>query len=918
MPAMPEPSSTASPRPFRRHALWLLLAFFLAISTLAWQHLLEKRQERNSAHLIHAWAEVGIEINALVHELQKERGISSGLLAAQGAQFNLLLRTQHGLTDRAIARLRDAIRNAPAESALRTAFLQQTLDTLDGLPRLRQQIGELRLSRDAAVDRYSELITPLFDFLMSTINVGRVGWIYRQQMAFISFMQAKEMAGQLRAHLTGMLSSGDFGPVRMAAFHRIHAVEQARLERFVQLADSEVQTAFQRLREDPLFIDVDRVRRLVEAIGASPEPMRVRAAHTVSSVSAEQWLLLSSRRLNALGDFEVMLGERLLNSARALETQAQRGLAMDGLAVFVSFLLAGILLFELWRSKESAEADLHLAAAVFGNSQEAIVITDARGTIVEVNDAFTRVTGYTREETLGRNPRLLKSGRQDADFYAAMWERILGTGHWEGEIWNRRKSGEIYPGLLSISPVKDVRGITTHYVAMTIDLSKYKETEALLEQLRTFDALTGLPNRDSWHSAVDQAVVNARRNEGRFAILDIGLDRFRTINESLGHAAGDSVLALAAERIKGILRRHDVAARTGGDRFSVLLSESSDARAIGAFCERLLAAFEPAMTVGETRLHASPSIGVALFPEDGEDTGALLQNSEVALHRAKAEGGSTYKFHSAGMNAESSQLLTLEQMMRQALVRREFTLAYQAQMDAASGRMVGCEALLRWHNETLGPISPVQFIPVAEATGLILPIGNWVLNEACQQAARWRTRFGADLPVAVNLSARQFRHEALLDDVRNALATSGLQPALLELEITEGLLINDPQGASRIMRGLRDMGVKIALDDFGTGYSSLAYLKTFPLDRLKLDRAFVKDLPDDVEDRAIARAVIGLGHNLGLQVLAEGVETAAQRDFLAEAGCDVFQGYFHGRPMAPAQFEEAIDTGTLPLARIVR
>jgi EAL domain-containing protein (putative c-di-GMP-specific phosphodiesterase class I) len=310
----------------------------------------------------------------------------------------------------------------------------------------------------------------------------------------------------------------------------------------------------------------------------------------------------------------------------------------------------------------------------------------------------------------------------------------------------------------------------------------------------------------------------------------------------------------------------------------------------------------------------SISIGVVLYPDDGEDTQSLLKNAESALNNAKGNGRACYTFYSSQMNATGARLLLLERMLRQALANGEFAVAYQPQIDAASGRLVGVEALLRWNNPTLGAVSPVQFIPIAEATGLILPIGEWVMREACTQAARWRDRFGADLPVAVNLSARQFRREDLLASVQLALDDCGLPARLLELEITEGLLMSDPVGAAIIMDGLRWMGVKLALDDFGTGYSSLAYLKNFPLDRLKLDRAFVKDLPADASDKAIANAVIALGRNLELQVLAEGVETAEQSEFLAASGCDVFQGYFYGKPMTPAQLEERIASGTLKLA----
>lgn len=490
-----------------------------------------------------------------------------------------------------------------------------------------------------------------------------------------------------------------------------------------------------------------------------------------------------------------------------------------------------------------------------------------------------------------------------------MWLKIGAAGSWEGEIWNRRKNGDIYPALLSIVAIYDDKESLVNFIAMAVDLSKFKETEALLEQLRTFDPLTGLPNRDAWHSAIDQAVANARRNGNRFAVLDIGLDRFRLINESLGHAVGDRLLIAAGEIIKHLLHRHDIAARPGGDRFSVLLADMDDAPSIATFCERILAAFVSPIDAQGHSLTLSVSIGVAIYPGDGTDTRTLLKNAETALHGAKEEGRACYAFYTREMNATGAQLLTLERLLRQALANGEFAVVYQPQVDAQTKRLVGVEALLRWNNPQLGNVSPVQFIPIAEATGLIIPIGEWVLRESCRQTRRWHQQMGLDITVAVNLSARQFRREDLMTTVQLALDDSGLPAHLLELEITESLLMADPAGAAIIMDGLRYMGLKIALDDFGTGYSSLAYLKNFPLDRLKLDRAFVKDLPDDESDKAIARAVIALGHNLGLQTLAEGVETPAQADFLAAAGCEIFQGYLYGKPMPAEALEAKIRAG---------
>jgi diguanylate cyclase (GGDEF)-like protein len=466
---------------------------------------------------------------------------------------------------------------------------------------------------------------------------------------------------------------------------------------------------------------------------------------------------------------------------------------------------------------------------------------------------------------------------------------------------------------LSIVAVKDIRGEATNYIAMIMDITKRKKAEGQLEHLRTFDPLTGLLGRNAWLSAMDRAVANTPAADRKFALLELGLDRFKLINDSLSHAVGDKVLIEAADRIRSVLRRQDVAARPGGDRFSILLEDTYMPRDVDAICRKLLAAFEAPISADAHELHVSISIGVAVHPDDGGDAGTLHSNAEAAMYRTKAEGGGAYKFYSEDMTAEGAQILTLERRLRLALEHREFSLHYQPQVDAADGRLVGVEALLRWNSPDLGSVSPVRFIPVAEETGLILPLGEWVMRQACRDAQLWRERLGIDLPVAVNLSARQFRRQDLLVAVQTVLDETRLASHLLELEITEGLLMADPAGAADVLRGLRAMGVRTALDDFGTGYSSLAYLKIFPLDRLKIDRAFVSDLPEDESDKAIARAVVALGLNLNMEVLAEGVETEAQRKFLAAAGCQVFQGYLHGRPMPAEDLLERIRCGVLRL-----
>ena len=887
----------------KRRAIALLGAFSMVLAFFTATSLQESLEQRRLAVGVRGWTDLTTRVSGAIHELQRERGLSSGYLGSASERFGEALRRQHGATDAALAALATEL---PASGRPMPAWSDDGTPATAGLAVARELVAERRIGREAVTTRYSVLIDGLLALMLE--GAGTTGDLVGEQMAYISLLRAKEAAGQERALLTSVFSSGEFGHFsRVANFHQLRAIEQTQFDQFRRLASPDAVARLDVIEAGEAAREIDAVRRRFVAIGHSaPNPDSALPA-------AEHWFAVASARIDAIKSLEDALGAALRDHARTHEHNAYRGLLLNGFSALSSLLLGALLLALVRRGKEEAESSLRLAGKVFANSVEAIVVTDPDCRLIEVNAAFTRITGYAREEVLGQHVRLLKSGRHDQAFYEAMWARILSEGSWEGEIWNRRRNGDIYPALLSVVEVRSPAGAVVNYIAMTVDLSQHKKTEALLEQLRTFDPLTGLLSRDAWLSAIDRAVANARDTSRCFAILEIGVDRFKLINDSLSHAAGDRVLAHAAERIRRALRRHDAAARPGGDRFSVLLDDIDSVQNTGTICEKILAAFLPPMEIDGHRLHVSVSIGVAMFPADGDRTTELMRHAELAMYRAKDGGRAAYHFYSEEMNVEGAELLALEAMLRQALTRGEFSVVYQPQVDLAHGTLVGVEALLRWKNPELGPVSPVQFIPLAEDTGLIVPIGEWVLRQACVQAAAWRDRYGTAIPVAVNLSARQFSKKDLMSEIRKALDDSGLPAESLELEITEGSLISDPAGAGEILRGLRAMGVRTAIDDFGTGYSSLAYLKLFPLDRLKIDRAFVKDLPGSASDAAIARAVVTLGRHLGMEVLAEGVEESVQRDFLADAGCHVVQGYLYGKPMSPEQLQENIERGTLPL-----
>ena len=559
----------------------------------------------------------------------------------------------------------------------------------------------------------------------------------------------------------------------------------------------------------------------------------------------------------------------------------------------------GVLLGRDASARIAAESKLRLAARVISRSGEGIIISDAKGLIVEVNKAFETITGYSRADALGRNPNFLSSGRQDKEFYRRMWQTLHAEGFWQGEIWNRRKNNEIFPEWLSLSAIRDDGGEITHYVATFSDVTEAKANEARIQHMAHHDFLTGLPNRFLLTDRFKQVAAAAERNDTRYALLFIDLDRFKNVNDTLGHSIGDQLLRDVASRLGSIVRGTDTLSRQGGDEFLVLLGEVETPEAAAIVARKLMQVLgEPFLLDGHP-ITVTPSIGIAVSPEDGTDLDSLLKHADLAMYDAKQQGRNNYQFFRREMNARSLELLLMESDLRQALRKSEFELHYQPQISVSSGQPQGLEALLRWRHPERGLVSPADFIPMAEETGLILPIGQWVLNTACQQLANWRTNGWPELRVAVNLSAAQFRQQDLLTQVETALAAANLPADALELEVTESILMIDAEGTAKMLNALNAMGVTLAIDDFGTGYSSLAYLKRFSVSTLKVDRSFVNGIGIDGEDAAICSAIIGLARSLRLDVVAEGVETQAQYDWLAKAGCHIIQGYFTGRP-APA------------------
>ena len=564
-------------------------------------------------------------------------------------------------------------------------------------------------------------------------------------------------------------------------------------------------------------------------------------------------------------------------------------------------------LFTRYRQNiDERNARLRVWAKVFESGTEAMLITDPESRIIEVNDTFTRITGYTRDEAVGQTPRLLNSGHHDAAFYRAMWESLTRTGAWAGEIWNRRKDGSVYPEWLSITAAHDENGQITNYVSAFSDISERKAYEVRLRHLAEYDPLTKLPNRALLRDRLMHAIGLAARKGGKIAVLFLDLDRFKNINDSLGHAVGDQMLIEAARRLRSAVRGSDTVSRLGGDEFVLLLTELETPDHAAHVAEKLLQVVAEPFSLEGHELNVTPSIGIALFPEDGADPDALLKNADTAMYHAKENGRNNFQFFAPAMNVRVSEHLALENSLRQALIRNELTLHYQPQLELASGRLIGYEALMRWHSPTLGAVPPGKFIPIAEESGLIQPLGQWALNEACRQNAQWRADGLPVQPVAVNLSAVQFRHGNVVALIGQALRNSGLPPALLEIEVTESVLMEDIEQVAQKLQQIKQLGVTLAMDDFGTGYSSLSYLKRFRFDKLKIDHSFINGLPDAADDAALTVAIIGMAANLGLTTIAEGVETEAQRDFLRCHGCRQVQGYLYARPLDAAALAERL------------
>ncbi len=606
---------------------------------------------------------------------------------------------------------------------------------------------------------------------------------------------------------------------------------------------------------------------------------------------------------------------KLMNERHVRHIGVQDQDAIIGLVSF-SDLLSGIelayvdelrtALHERDQALAASRRSLQLAEKIIESSPEGVMITDADGVIRQVNPAFSDLTGYAASEVIGQSPSMLSSGRHDQAFYDNMWRTLAEHGYWRGEIWNRRKNGETYPELLTITAIADEDGKITHYAALFSDITELKENEQRIKHLAYYDPLTNLPNRRLFYDRLSLAISHAHRHRLRLAVMFVDLDRFKQINDTLGHKVGDQLLEQVAGRLKACLREDDSVARTGGDEFLILLPEVDHYEDAAIIAQRLIAALTQPFALEQRDLTVTCSVGVAYYPDDGLDLDTLVKHADLAMYRAKEHGRNTYRLFTNTMNTQAQRRLQLETGLRRALDAGHISVHYQPLIDAGTGKLMGAEALARWMDPEWGTVAPDEFIPLAEETGLILPLGQRVLEIVAHDLASW----DSDIRVSVNLSAHQFADTGLATDLLRILGDYEVTPDRLILELTETVLMSGISTHVAQMQTLRTAGFRLSVDDFGTGYSSLAYLRRFPLDCLKIDRSFVEELEESDDARTIVSAMVQLAHNLRLRVIAEGVETEAQANQLREMGCDFLQGFLFSRPLPASVFAEQYLPGT--------
>ncbi|WP_293268195.1 EAL domain-containing protein [Neptunomonas sp.] len=613
-------------------------------------------------------------------------------------------------------------------------------------------------------------------------------------------------------------------------------------------------------------------------------------------------------------DSDVMLVKETLAGARDTYTMDKRFIRMSGELIWIRLTVSlvraddgaplyFVSVIEDINERKKAEEKLREAAAVFRSTSEGVMITDTKGAILDVNDAFTKITGYSREEVIGQNSRILNSGQQDNQFYINMWNQLKKQGHWHGEIWNRSKDDAIYPEILTINSLKSEEGEVTGYVGVFSDISSLKATEDRLSYLAHHDPLTDLPNRLLFRAQLIHSLAVAKRQECKIGVVFLDLDHFKNINDTLGHSVGDQLLFEAAQRMKAHVREGDTIGHISGDEFCLIIEGIKNTKDTAPLIEKLSRVFDESFIVNDNILHISASIGVAIYPDNSKDPDELLSFADAAMYEAKEDGRNTYRFYSKLMTEQALDYHLIQNGLKDALEKSQFFLVYQPQVDLNTNVLIGLEVLIRWQHPEQGMIPPSKFIPIAEQSGFIRELGAWILQTACIQGKVWLDEGREFGRMYVNIAGPQLHDEGFFEQVLVCLSDTGFPANKLGLEVTEGFVMGASKHVLDTLLKLRNLGIRLAIDDFGTGYSSLSYLKSLPIDKLKIDQSFVRDIPVDSDDMAISEAVIVMGHALKMEVIAEGVEQEAQAEFLRSKGCKEAQGFLYCRPLTVEELE---------------
>ncbi len=944
----------------------------VAIAALIWNGLTVLEQHR-AANRLTLNSQLADQSLLLTAELAIERGLSSTLLAAKKSQHAdqlISLSEQRNRVDEKFQALLVSLKAHHKSNSSEPLHLgYKTLRThFQQLTRLRGHIDAIYMgddNRDTS-QQWFGLVSGIIDdvarlqrqIMIPTQDAGYV--IAQEQQLRTLFFRLTEAAGRERAiigraivtkdsltddQLTQLtdyrevLNSGQKQITLLAKQYPETDKLNIALARYQSIFLGSYEEIRQNVlqasaRRDPYPVSeliwfseasrsIDTITELSEAfnqhIRSDIQAIQLRANNTVVSLIATVLLVLVLFVLAYLITYRRILDplNRLDQAAKTIQSgNLKRQIVVDAKDEFgtlgQSFESMRLSLLEDREQREQVEQELRKLHQAVEQSVSSLIITDSEGITEYVNHRFELTTGYTEKEVIGQKYNQIRSGQTPISVYEAMWETIKSGEIWEGELLNQKKSGELFWELVSISPVRDTQGTITHYIGMQHDITQRKAMEERLNYLAYHDELTGLPNRTLLVDRFTQLISQSKRRDTKIALLMLDLNRFKLINDSLGHETGDQVLVEIGSRLQRMARTSDTVARYGGDEFVMLIPDIESVTTVTDIARRIHKKVSKPLEIDERILHVSCSIGVALWPEDGERLDNLLSNADAAMYQAKSRSGEKLQFFTEELNNQVQQRMDMENDLREAIARGELELYYQPQLDLTTHTITGMEALIRWHHPKHGMIPPDRFIPLAEETGLILPIGDWVLEQACQQVKQFQQQGFDDLMVAVNVSVRQLEGQDMTKTLQHLLDQYGISASSLEVEITESVMMEDPDRMIESLSELKELGIRLALDDFGTGHSSLSYLQRFPFDKLKIDRAFIRNITESPDDAAIAMTIGAMAKSLNLTVIAEGVETQEQLDFLKKCGCNEIQGYFISKPVPAKKFIALLKKYSIP------